>query len=102
MSEPEDFWGQRLLHIIAQDDCHAEALILGVPAALRRLGEALIEASQTGQPVRVPDFMVTDGEGYPVVILPLDKALMDKTAPKPYAQLGLPWELERVKPGEGE
>lgn len=98
MTAPERIWADgaedRLLHIIPQSFYHGEATIYGAPDALKRLGEALIEASQTGSETTLRDVMPKDGEGYEVVILPRDQWQIEDEAPMPYAQLGLPWDLE--------
>ena len=95
---PERIWAEgiaeRLLHIIAQDVQHADATIYGSPEALSRLGYALIDAATSGQDQVLRDVMVKDGEGYHITICPRDEWQMNNEAPYPYAQAGLPWELE--------
>lgn len=85
----------RLLHLVPQDTFHADAYIDGSPAALKRLGEALISAASApmGSENRV-NMMASDGEGYAVCIRPRSDQSMDR-GPMPYAQLGHFWELER-------
>jgi hypothetical protein len=102
MTKPENPWEENLLHIIAQDDCHADASIWGTPLALKRLGQALIEASETGREIRLSGFLVKDGEGYEVAVFPQGEGQMMASAPRPYAQPGMPWELEPAKWGAYE
>jgi hypothetical protein len=90
---PPEYEAQ-LLHIIAQDCHHNPAIFYGHPAALAKLGRALLASAESGKGQNVTGFMATDGEGYTIEIHPLDGAQMDQ-APMPYAQLGLPWKLEK-------
>lgn len=83
----------RLLHILPQQIYHDTVVIYGAKDALRRLGNALISAAETGLDVELKDVMASDGEGYCVVIKPCDQWQMAQ-APMPYAQIGLPWEFE--------
>lgn len=86
---------KNLLHIFAQSIYHGDAQIHGSNDALRRLGEALIKASKTGQGRETHiAMMASDGEGYRVYIRPMSDEQME-TGPLPYAQLGLPWENDR-------
>ena len=84
-----------LLHVLPQPTYHADAEIRGAPEALRRFGEALIEASTLGQgeETRI-EMMASDGEGYSIVIRPMSDRQMD-SGPLPYAQLGHSWDFER-------
>ena len=84
-----------LLHILPQGTYHDQAEIRGSNVALRRLGEALIEASKKGQCQQVKvSMMAADGEGYQVVIQPMSDQQID-AGPMPYAQLGQDWEFIR-------
>lgn len=84
-----------LLHILPQATYHDQAEIRGSNAALRRLGEALMEASKKGQCQQVKvNMMASDGEGYQVVIQPMSDQQMDAGS-MPYAQLGQDWEFIR-------
>lgn len=86
---------QNLLHILPQAIYHGPAEIRGSPVALRRLGDALIAASEMRQTESVTvKMMASDGEGYGVVIRPMSDEQMD-AGPLPYAQLGHSWEFER-------
>ena len=74
---------------------HGQASIRGSNDALKRLGEALIKASKSGQGAEtVVCMMASDGEGYAVTIMPMSDQQMD-IGPLPYATMGLPWEHER-------
>lgn len=82
-----------LLHILPQSVYHGPAGIRGSPMALRRLGEALIEASEKGQcEVVEVQMMASDGEGYTVEIRQMSDQQMED-GPLPYAQFGLPWDF---------
>jgi hypothetical protein len=84
-----------LLHIIPQCTYHAPAEIRGSIGALRRLGEALIATAEKGrQDASEVKMMSADGEGYHIVIRPMNDQQMDR-GPLPYAQLGQAWDFER-------
>jgi hypothetical protein len=85
----------QLLHILPQEIYHGDAQIRGSNAALKRLGEALIKASKTGQGTRSEvGMMASDGEGYRVLIYPMSDQQME-SGPMPYSTQGLSWEHER-------
>jgi len=87
---------KELLHILPQGTYHDQAEIRGSNVALRRFGEALIEASKKGQGQQVKiSMMASDGEGYQVVIHPMSDQQID-AGPLPYAQLGQDWEFIRA------
>ncbi len=85
----------RLLHVIPQHINHAPLQIRGSRVALRRLGNALIDAAESGkQDTSTVEMMASDGEGYNVEISPMSDQQMED-GPLPYAQLGYPWDFER-------
>lgn len=86
---------EKILHVYAQEIYHGDAVIVGSNDALRRLGNALIDASKKGQGAETQVSMVcSDGEGYRVRIRPMSDQQIE-TSPMPYAQLGQSWEFER-------
>lgn len=81
-----------VLHLYPQETYHARARIVGEPAALRALGEALIAAAKTGNP-RYIGAMAADGEGYCVHIWPTTAEGAEACGPH-YAQIGQPWDFD--------
>ena len=69
------------VHIYPQDCWHDQAYIAGTKGGLRSLRDAIDRALETGFD-KCTTF-VSDGEGYDIVILPVDEATADK--------LGLPY-----------
>jgi hypothetical protein len=86
---------KNLLHILPQESYHDSAFIQGSPEALRRLGNALIKASEMKQgDICEVEMMAADGECYAVEISPMSDQQMS-TISLPYARLGHLWEFER-------
>ena len=84
-----------LLHVYPQAEYHDTLHIVGEPNALYRLGVALCNAAKRGGEHNLKSLMTGDGEGYDVLIQTAAPDTMSQ-APLPYAQLGLPWEFERI------
>lgn len=73
----------RILHIYGQGAWHEEADIVGDRAALTALRDAIDRALSEGS--ASTDAMVTDGEGFPVVVIRLDDAETLARLPLPYS-----------------
>lgn len=85
-----------LLHLIPQETWHAPATIRGSRASFKKLAFALNEASkkQDGSKSKIM-MTAADGEGYYLEMEPVG-AVELANGPWPYAQLGHPWDYEKV------
>lgn len=77
---------EKLLHIYGQKAWHDEVIIVGNKKSLKSLIQALIDAIALGAG-RAKEVMVTDGEGYDVLILTEDSPWADKE----WMQMPLPY-----------
>jgi len=74
-----------LLHIYAQDSWHQPVTIVGNRSALEALRDAIQSAIDTGQNAATTvDVFTNDGEGYEVLIMPCEDAVLWETFATPY------------------
>ena len=74
------------LHILPQDSEHGDAFIVGTPAALRFLRDAIDVALHSGVGVVEGGTIPTDGEGYWLTIHSVAPEKM-ASVPLPYAEM---------------
>lgn len=87
------------LHIYAQAYNHGEAWICGDREALTRLRDTLTQALEANE-VRALHSFSSDGEGYPIFVLPLDAETLEQKLRLPYRWLEQKESLEQVNDPE--
>jgi hypothetical protein len=79
----------RTLHIYPQPSWHEEAWVVGNRAALEALRDTISRALESNKPEGATMF-ANDGEGYQVLIVPVDESGMDSLK-LPYHDEPTPW-----------
>lgn len=84
------------LHIYAQEIWHGDAYIVGTPAALRMVREAIDAALQTGH--IATECCACDGEGYTLYVMSLSEEQMDRLIVPYEDEIAKNCRLEKVGP----